>query len=854
VSVRVLSVGAVAVGFAALLSGAVAQVPANAVQAPQSSVVNAKPQLNTPDVKNGTVYSIAQVGNTVFLGGRFTSVAPHGSTVASTRSNIVAFDATTGSLSTSFVPAVNGEVDAVIAGPSGTVYLAGAFTTVNGTAMRVAQLDVSTGQITAGWKPPVLTAATSSLVLSGSTLYVGGGFTKAGGVAHAGIVALNPSTGAVLPTFTMQLSGHHNTATGSAQGAVGAKKIEISPAGDKMVVIGNFTKVTDATGAYARDQVLRVNLSGGAASVDTGWNTGQYTAACFNGAFDSYIRDVQFSPDGRYFVIVATGGSGTNTDGTKSLCDTAARWETADSGDNVKPTWVDYTGQDSLWSVAVTGTAVYVGGHQRWLNNSNGFDYAGAGAVPRPGLGALDPTNGLPLSWNPGRNPRGAGAFALLATTTGLWVGSDTDYIGNHQLKHQRIAFFPLAGGATIPASTVGTLPGTVYAAGPLVNAHPEVLYRVDTGGPTVAATDNGPDWVADTTDPSPVRNSGSNVSSYGPAATFDSTVPPATPAAIFDTERWDPGSKNDGQEMSWDFPVTAGKKVDVRLYFANRYTGTANVGNRVFDVAIDGTPVLPNFDIVAAAGADQRATMRQFSITSDGDVNIDFTHEVENPLVNGIEIIQTDPAPPAPANGNSLLSRHLTGDAVIGSTSTVDSTTMDWTAVRGAFLVNGTLYYGTSDGTFHKRSFNGTALGTVTDVDPYHDPFWSAVNTGSGQTYVGAVTGLYAELPNVSSMFYVGGRVYYTLVGQPQLYYRYFTPDSGIIGAQEFTASDSADWSNVGGAFVTGDGSTLYYATKPDGVLHSVAWSVDHTTGTPTTVDSTNSWSAHGLFLRSDG
>src|SRR6185437_11789472 len=125
----------------------------------------------------------------------------------------------------------------------------------------------------------------------------------------------------------------------------------------------------DSTGTYSRDQVFLLNLvKGSSAAVDQGWATQAYTAQCFNWAFDSYIRDVDISPDGSYFVIVATGGSGTNTDGTRSLCDTAARWDFSTRGANVQPTWVDYTGQDSLWSVQVTGPAVYVGGHERWLN------------------------------------------------------------------------------------------------------------------------------------------------------------------------------------------------------------------------------------------------------------------------------------------------------------------------------------------------------------------------------------------------------------------------------------------------------------------------------------------------------
>ena len=68
---------------------------------------------------------------------------------------------------------------------------------------------------------------------------------------------------------------------------------------------------------------------------------------------------------------------------------------------------------------------MYVQGHFRWLNNPEGRDSEGTGAVKRRGLDALDPVNGQALAWNPDK-PAQQGGFAFLATATGLWVGSDS--------------------------------------------------------------------------------------------------------------------------------------------------------------------------------------------------------------------------------------------------------------------------------------------------------------------------------------------------------------------------------------------------------------------------------------------
>jgi hypothetical protein len=84
---------------------------------------------------------------------------------------------------------------------------------------------------------------------------------------------------------------------------------------------------------------------------------------------------------------------------------------------------------------------------------------------------------------------------------------------------------------------------------------------------------------------------------------------------------------------------LTAGGTYTVLLHFAETYF-TA-VGDREFNVAINGTTVLANLDIYAAVGLNA-ALLEQFSTTanSSGDIVIAFTAGVANqPVVSGIEV-----------------------------------------------------------------------------------------------------------------------------------------------------------------------------------------------------------------------
>ena len=522
------------------------------------------------------------------------------------------------------------------------------------------------------------------------------------------------------------------------------------------------------------------------------WETDRYIPLCFSTAFDTYMRDVDFSPDGSYFVIATTGGPNVGT-----FCDTAApRWETRRAGTALEPTWVDVTGGDTLSAVGVTGSVVYVGGHQRWMNNWYGIDAPGPGAIDRPGIAALDPSNGLPFSWNPTRD-RGAGEFALFSTNTGLWMGSDTDRVAGE--LRRKIAFFPLAGGKTPPPTDPYTLPGDLYnvPASSCQAVDASILYRVNTGGPGADSLDCGPDWLADDSDGAPgasFRNSGSNaVPPWGQPFTVDATVPATTPSTIFDSERWDPG---DGDPMQWTFPVTAGKNIAVRLFFANQYGGTAPPGQRVFDVAIDGVTRLDDYDIAADVG-HQVGTMKSLNIVSDGTVNIDFSHVDENPLINGIEIIDTDVAPP-PSDDIDFLARRTFDGSALGSTSNLNTPTTDWSTTRGIFALQGTLYSGSTDGKFYARTFDGSGVGPAQQIDLH----------GLTDFPVQSLTG----------MFYSKAEIYYTVKGDPNMYHRYFTTESQIVGSFRFTVASPVDWSSVRG--MTLANGKLYFA-RTDVIFH---------------------------------
>jgi hypothetical protein len=416
----------VAAAAATVVAGGAVISAANA-DLQHNAVVSENPVDWTPHVLDGTVRAIAVVGQKVVVAGNFDQVKEAGAnrpTIA--RHNIFSFDLGNGKIDANFVPKVDGTVYALQPGDAGSVYVAGSFSQTNGVALgSLTRLKVADGKAVKGFNARVGRGLIFTMIRRGSHVYIGGEFTMIAGKAHSPLARVDATTGAAD-------SGLNLPVTDPRQGTLKVYKLAVDPADSRLVIDGTFTRVA----GQRRYQIAMIDTASTPAKLST-WATERYATPCNRDAFDTYMRGIDFAPDGSYFVVVTTGGPA----GTTQLCDSAARWETNKTGTRQNPTWVNWTGGDTLLAVSVTGKAVYVGGHQRWQDNPYGHDSPGQGAVERPGIAALNPVGGKALSWNPTRT-RGHGVESLVATPTGLLVGSDTDELGHEY--HAKLGMFPL--------------------------------------------------------------------------------------------------------------------------------------------------------------------------------------------------------------------------------------------------------------------------------------------------------------------------------------------------------------------------------------------------------------------------
>jgi hypothetical protein len=240
-----------------------------------------------------------------------------------------------------------------------------------------------------------------------------------------------------------------------------------------------------------------------------------------------------------------------------------------------------------------------------------------------------------------------------------------------------------------------------------------QVLLRANAGG-SVTASD-GPDW---SDDGQYLVAGGGETSTNGQPNAIDSSVPAGTPAQIWDDERWDPA---DGDEMQYAFPVSSGTQVEVRLYFYDGYSGTSSVGDRVFDIDVEGQTV-SNFDVIEEFD-DQTGGMLAFNATSDGTIDVAFGHVTENPQINAIEIVEVAPQPDELGATGPL----DFGTVVVGNSQT-EALTVTNLGDTGdpTITLNSVNLSGSDAGNFSNAPLSTTTLGpgTSATIDVTFAPF----------------------------------------------------------------------------------------------------------------------------------
>jgi len=204
------------------------------------------------------------------------------------------------------------------------------------------------------------------------------------------------------------------------------------------------------------------------------------------------------------------------------------------------------------------------------------------------------------------------------------------------------------------------------------------------------------------------------------------SRVTNPAPQGVYRTERWSP--------TTYTIPnLTPGDSYTVRLHFAE--TAFAAAGQRAFNVAVNGAPVLINFDIFAAAGGEFIANVQQFKATADssGTIALAFTAGTSgaphtNPSIRGIEVI------PAAASQDFTVSATPGSETVPpgGSTSyTVTVTPQNGFTGTVAFGAGG-LPSGAS-ASFNPTSISGSGTSTLTVTTASSTPPGSYTITSTG-------------------------------------------------------------------------------------------------------------------------
>jgi hypothetical protein len=424
---------------------------------------------------------------------------------------------------------------------------------------------------------------------------------------------------------------------------------------------------------------------------------------------------------------------------------------------------------------------------------TGGFSVQASVVYPAPTLTSANPNSGLQAQSN---------LVVLLAGTNflpapvcsfgpGVTVNSCT-----YNSSTQLVANVSIAANATVGTNTI-TITNTDGQMAVLGNAftinfnpNPFVPTRVNSGG--IAYTDTqGRVWTMD------------NGFTGGASASTTSSIANTPDPTLYRSERYG--------NFTYQFAVPNGS-YDVGLKFAEIYWTTA--GKRIFNVSINGTQVLSNFDIVAAAGAAFTAVDKTFPTTvANGAITIQFTSgSADLPKVSAIQITLRSgvsvQVSPATASLYASQSKQFTA-IVTGSTNT--GVTWSLTPQTGTLTANG-LYTAplsvTSPQTLKVTATSQadptqSAAATVSLLPPAGSFAPISVDSGSGAAYTDTLGTVWS-----ADTAFAGGQVASTSTTITN------TPDPVLYQTERYGASSYSFTVPAGSYSVTLKFAEIYFTS----------------------------------------
>lgn len=178
----------------------------------------------------------------------------------------------------------------------------------------------------------------------------------------------------------------------------------------------------------------------------------------------------------------------------------------------------------------------------------------------------------------------------------------------------------PTAAAAMTLPPTQTTMPTTPEAAPPTVPTTANGIIRIAAGATDPVKDSEGDVWLPDQ------GFEGGDVIQRP-----DTRVTNTPDPMIYQAEHYGMDS------FSWKVP---NGKYEVKLHFAETYEGIQGPGGRVFSFDVQGQK-FDNFDVWQKAGGPMKAYVVTVNVdVTSGRLVITFTPNIENPQINGIEII----------------------------------------------------------------------------------------------------------------------------------------------------------------------------------------------------------------------